>query len=288
MTVIKADQLTKSYKGEQALDALTVQFEGDKIIGLLGKNGAGKTTLMRLLAGHFKQTSGNITINDQEPFNNYFLTRDICFIQENNNFFEKFKVNEVIQLASQFYPNWDEEEANQLLKTFQLNRKQKINALSKGMLSALGIIVGIASHAPITIFDEPYIGLDASYRSVFYDKLLESYQSNKRMIILSTHLIDEVSRLFEEVAILHEGKLHLHEISEQLKDNHWLLRGKKETIDQETNHLNVIHSSEFLGKKTVVVYDTINEQHETIEYDKLSLQQLFVYLTKEEVAQDGQ
>ncbi|WP_163538033.1 ABC transporter ATP-binding protein [Gracilibacillus sp. YIM 98692] len=280
---MKATNLTKRYAHKKALDDLTLTLNGEKIIGLLGKNGAGKTTLMRMLAGHFPATDGRLTINDKAPFDHFPVTKDICLIMESHNFHEKFKVKDVLNISAKFHPNWDMDYAKYLRKSFRLEEKQKVKTLSKGMYSALGIIVGLASLSPITIFDEPYIGLDASFRSMFYDLLLESYQHNPRLIILSTHLIDEVSKLFEEVVILHDGKLMLHEKADDLADKHILLSGNKEEIDQFAASKNIIHESSMLGQKTIVLYDEEVSDTGDLSVSKASLQELFVYLTKEEV-----
>ncbi|UOQ85017.1 ATP-binding cassette domain-containing protein [Gracilibacillus salinarum] len=285
--IIKATNLTKNYRSEHALSQLNVTIDGPKIIGLLGNNGAGKTTLLRLLAGHFQQTSGKLTINDITPFNQHTLTKEICLIMESNNFHDKFKVRDILKISSMFYPYWDHEYAERLRNLFRLKPNQKVKTLSKGMYSALGIIVGLASNAPITIFDEPYIGLDASSRSTFYDLLLESYQENPRLIILSTHLIDEVSKLFEEVVILKQGKLLLHETAESLEQNHTLVSGPAKTVDQVTIGKNIIHSTTLLGKKTVVLYQDQIRTTAGLSFQKVSLQELFVYLTNEGVTIDA-
>src|SRR5690625_2640414 len=280
---ISTKHLRKQYLKEIALNDLTLEFNGEKIVGLLGKNGAGKTTLMRILAGHFQQTAGTITVNGKSPFNNYEVTKDICFIMESNNFNEKFRVKDILAVSAKFYPNWDHAYAEKLVDLFQLKRKQKVKNLSKGMYSALGIIIGLASHAPLTIFDEPYIGLDASYRSLFYDLLLESYQQHPRMIILSTHLIDEVSKLFEEIVILQNGQLMLHEKSDDLERKHLVLTGNAEEIDRITKNRQVIYESTMLGQKMVVLYGEEMTDVGTLKVSRASLQELFVYLTKEEV-----
>ena len=280
---ISTKHLRKQYLKEIALNDLTLEFNGEKIVGLLGKNGAGKTTLMRILAGHFQQTAGTITVNGKSPFNNYEVTKDICFIMESNNFNEKFRVKDILAVSAKFYPNWDHAYAEKLVDLFQLKRKQKVKNLSKGMYSALGIIIGLASHAPLTIFDEPYIGLDASYRSLFYDLLLESYQQHPRMIILSTHLIDEVSKLFEEIVILQNGQLMLHEKSDDLERKHLVLTGNAEEIDRVTQNRQVIYESTMLGQKMVVLYGEEMTDVGTLKVSRASLQELFVYLTKEEV-----
>ena len=277
---ISTKHLRKQYLKEVALHDLTLELNGEKIVGLLGKNGAGKTTLMRILAGHFQQTSGTINVNGKSPFNNYEVTKDICFIMEIN---EKFRVKDILAVSAEFYPNWNHAYAEKLIDLFQLKRKQKVKSLSKGMYSALGIITGLASHAPLTIFDEPYIGLDASYRSLLYDLLLESYQQHPRMIILSTHLIDEVSKLFEEIVILQNGQLMLHEKSDDLERKHLVLTGNAEEIDRVTQHRQVIYESTMLGQKMVVLYGEEMTDVGTLKVSRASLQELFVYLTKEEV-----
>lgn len=285
---IKIDKITKTFGKETALKQLSLELSGNKIIGLLGKNGAGKTTLLRLLAGHFRPSSGEIKINQQPSFDNYNVTKDICFIEENHNFYPKFRVDDILKLSAVFYPNWNTEEANQLLNIFKLKKKQKIHALSKGMLSALGIIVGISSHAPLTIFDEPYIGLDATARSTFYELLLSSYQEDPRMIVLSTHLIDEVSNLFEEVVILHDGEVLLQELADDLATKHQLISGSKQAVDRAIKGKNVIYQSELLGRKSAIIFDDQIDITSDLTSSHVSLQELFVYLTKEEVAQNVQ
>lgn len=280
---IEANKLRKSFGKEVALNDFTISISGEKIVGLLGRNGAGKTTFMRLLAGHFQQTSGRIEVNGHAPFNHYPATKEICLIEESNNFHEKFSIEEILQISAVFYPNWNKDQADHLIKVFKLKRKQKVKALSKGMVSALGIIVGLSSNAAITIFDEPYIGLDASYRSVFYDLLLEAYEDNPRMFILSTHLIDEVSNLFEEVAIIHEGNLLLHETADDLARKNLLLSGNTDLVNKTINGKKVIHESTILGQKSVVLFDESIEKVEGLKVSKASLQELVVYLTKEEV-----
>lgn len=280
---IKALDLSKSYGSDVALDELSLTLTGNKIIGLLGKNGAGKTTLMRMLAGHFRQSSGELQINQQSPFNNYSLMKNVCLVMESNNFYEKFSVRDILKVSAKFYPYWDPVYAEELRNVFRLKEKQKVKNLSKGMYSALGIIVGLASNAPVTIFDEPYIGLDASFRSIFYDLLLESYENNPRLIILSTHLIDEVSKLFEEVVIVQEGKLLLHELVDDLASKHILLSGKKEVVEQVTADRNVIHETTMMGQKTAVLFNETIDDTKGLEVSQASLQELFVYLTKEEV-----
>src|SRR5699024_5913680 len=208
---IEVKGITKKYGKKLALDDVSFTLDEPKIYGLLGRNGAGKTTFMDILAGHQLPTNGKVHVNGKTPFDNRDKLQHICLIKETGNFFKDMKVKHVLKTYQYFYPNWDQELANTLIEVYKLPRKARVKALSKGMASALGIIVGLASNAPITIFDEPYIGMDAAARKKFYDVLMEEYEENPRTIIFSTHLIDEVSLLFEEVLIIQDGRLILQE-----------------------------------------------------------------------------
>ncbi len=115
----------------------------------------------------------------------------------------------VLSLASHLFPNWDDEFAQSLVDDFKLPRKRDVRKLSRGMLSALGVTIGLAARAPLTFFDEPYLGLDAVARQLFYDRLLADYAEHPRTVVLSTHLIDEVADLIEHVLLLDRGKLVL-------------------------------------------------------------------------------
>ena len=202
---IEVKNLSKKYKEKAALNNVSFTLDEPKIYGLLGRNGAGKTTFMDILSGQILPSGGEILIDGENPFDNQRLTESICLIKEGNNFKKDLKIKNVLKIYSYFYPNWDQELAEDLIQEYNLSLNAKVKTLSKGMESALGITVGLASKAPITIFDEPYIGLDAPSRKRFYEIMLEEYQTEKRTIIFSTHLIDEVSLLFEEVLILREG-----------------------------------------------------------------------------------
>src|SRR5690625_4887079 len=127
---IEFKDLTKKSKSETALNQLTLSLSDKKIICLLGQNGAGKTTLMRLLAGHFLPSSGEIKVNNQTSFDNYDITKEICLIQESENFYQKFTVDEILNLSFVFYTRWNADEDNQLLKVFRIKRNNKVYGLS--------------------------------------------------------------------------------------------------------------------------------------------------------------
>lgn len=282
---IEVKNLTKKYKQTNALNNVTFTLNDHKIYGLLGRNGAGKTTFMEILAGHQFATEGDVIINGESPFENRHITEQICLIKEGGNFHKDRKVKQILKAYSLFYPKWDEELAKRLVKEFNLKLNAKVKALSKGMSSALAIIVALASKAPITIFDEPYIGLDAAARKKFYETLLDEYESEKRTIIFSTHLIDEVSLLFEEVLILQQGELVLQEESETLRNNTYAVSGTIEQVEEFITGKRVIQKKQLAGMMTAYVFGKVEEAKKSgLKTEAVPIQELMIYLTEKEGA----
>lgn len=278
---IEVKELTKRYGEKEALSNLSFTLNEPKIYGLLGRNGAGKTTFMEILAGQITATKGEVLIDGVRPFDNQRLMESICLIKEGNNFKKDLKIKHVLKIYSYFYPTWDQELADKLIDEYGLDRNAKIKTLSKGMESALGISVGLASKAPITIFDEPYIGLDAPSRKKFYEILLEELQNEKRTIIFSTHLIDEVSLLFEEVLIIREGKLVLQEETDSLRQSIISVSGPVDAVKTYIENKETLEIKQLAGMMNAYVY---GEKEEALEYgldvEGVPIQELMIHLTE--------
>lgn len=278
---IEVKNLTKRYGKKEALKNISFELNGPKIYGLLGRNGAGKTTFMDILAGHSSVTSGEITINGKQPFDNKELLEQICLIKEGDNFHKDMRIHHIYKAYSLFFPNWDQALAEQLTEEYGLNKKARMKTLSKGMASAVGIIVGLASKAPITIFDEPYIGLDAASRKKFYDILLDEYENDKRMIIFSTHLIDEVSLLFEEVLILQEGELVLQEQADVLRNNAFAVTGEWTEVEKFIANKKVMKTRKLANMMTAYIFgDKEKAKQANLQVEGIPIQELMIYLTE--------
>lgn len=128
----KVNGLTKKYKDKYALEDISFSLLEPKIYGLLGRNGAGKTTFMEILAGHILATSGEITIDNENPFDNQRLTESICLIEEGGNFNRYLSIKSVLRIYSFFYPTWDQELADELVDVYNLDKKAKVKMLSNG------------------------------------------------------------------------------------------------------------------------------------------------------------
>lgn len=288
MLKIKVENITKAYRKTKALDDVSFLLNEPKIYGLLGRNGAGKTTFMDILAGYQLPSSGNITVNGKNPFDDGDILQHICLIKEADNFQKDMTVKQILTAYRLFYPNWDQALADRLVKEYKLPTKKRIKNFSKGMLSAVGVIVGIASKAPITIFDEPYIGLDAAARKKFYDTLLEEFELEPRTIIFSTHLIDEVSLLFEEVLILQEGKLILQAETENLRQQACAVTGEVEKVKSFIIDKQVIKTKQIANMMTAFIYgDRKAAEQSEFQVEGIPIQDLMIYLTEKEEVQIG-
>lgn len=285
-TVIEVRNLTKEYKDTTAVDHVSFRIEENKIYGLLGRNGAGKTTIMQMITAQLFSTSGEVRVFGEHPYENKKVIQQICFIKEGQKYPDLFTVKDVMVTASSVYPNWDAEYAKALIEVFRLPMKRLIKRLSRGMLSSVGIIVGLASRAPITIFDEPYLGLDAVARELFYDHLIEDYTENPRTIILSTHLIDEVSRLLEHLIVIDSGKILLDTDTDELRGRTHNVIGHQSAVESFIKGRDVIHleslgstlSATVMGRTETEVKQAAEQAG--LEAAPVSLQQLIVHLTK--------
>jgi ABC-2 type transport system ATP-binding protein len=205
---ISVSGLTRRYRGHVALDDVTVDIEDATITGLLGRNGAGKTTFLRIIAAQEFPSAGDVRVLGASPIENDAVLRRTVLVREDQTY-PDIKIKHVLRAASWFYPNWSDEVADALLTAFDLPAGRAVKKLSRGMRSAVGIVVGLAARAEVTLLDEPYAGLDAVARQIFYDHLLADYTEHPRTILLSTHLIDEVADLLERVVMIDRGRVVL-------------------------------------------------------------------------------
>lgn len=252
-TVIEVSHLSREFRGVRALDDVSLEIARDSITGLLGRNGAGKTTLMSLLTAQDFATSGRIRVLGEDPMENDHVLAQTCFIRESQQYPNNFKVRHVLAAGANFYPHWDAALAASLLEEFRLPRHRQVAKLSRGMRSSVGILVGLASRAPVTIFDEPYLGLDATAREQFYDALLKDYAEHPRTVILSTHLIDEISGLLQDVLVLHEGRLVMSGSGDELRGRACVLTGPVAGVESLVGGLRVLHREGLGGYEAVTV-----------------------------------
>jgi ABC-2 type transport system ATP-binding protein len=282
---VEIDNLTLRYGDTVAVDDLTLRLPGGKIYGLLGRNGSGKTSVLSIVSAFRRATSGAVRVDGAEPFENAAITRQICFVRDRVDAQDSDCVRKVLRLARALRPNWDEDYACELIGRFDLPLKKRVGALSRGAKSALGVTLGLAARAPLTIFDEAYLGMDAPSRYAFYEELLNDYIAHPRTVIVSTHLIEEVGSLFEEVVILDRGRLVAHEETETLRSRGAAVTGPAEAVDEFVVGHTVLGEQRLGRTKATTIYGQLDDEQRAkaraagLELGPVSLQDLFVHLT---------
>ena len=271
-TIVEAECLTKRFGDLTAIDSISISLEAGKIYGLLGRNGSGKTTLLRLLTAQLFATGGTLLVFGEQPYENRRVLSQICFMKENQTYPKRWRVGDVLAMAASFFPRWDADYASVLSKDFQLPLTQKMRTLSRGALSA------------VTIFDEP-LGLDVVARSLFYERLLADYGEHPRTILVSTHLIDEVSRLLEHVLVLDPGRLIIDEEAEALRARAFTVTGSASQVATFTEGLTQIGGEQFGSLVSATLLGDADEGERRqaaalgLELTPVSLQQLIIHLT---------
>jgi ABC-2 type transport system ATP-binding protein len=284
-TIVRATGLTRRFGDVTAVDDASFEIREHRIHGLLGRNGAGKTTLMHLLTGQDFPTAGSLEVFGHAPAENAAVLQRLCFIKESQRYPDDFQVRHVLRSAPWFFEHWDAEFADRLVDEFEVPLKRRVKKLSRGQLSAVGVIVGLASRAPLTFFDEPYLGLDAVARQTFYDRLLEDYAEHPRTVVLSTHLIDEVADLLEHVLLIDHGRIVLDEDAEELRGRATSVVGPRAAVEAFTASREVLHRDGIGGLATATVTGLDADGRRAaadagLELAPVSLQQLVVHLTQ--------
>jgi ABC-2 type transport system ATP-binding protein len=273
--------LTRRYRGQLALDDVTLDVEGGAITGLLGRNGAGKTTLMRIVAGHEFPSAGSVAVLGGNPVHSEEVLRRMVFVRE-DQVYPNLRVEQTVRAASWFYPNWGHELAADLLRDFGLPPGRGIRNLSRGMRSALGIVIGLAARAEVTLFDEPYAGLDAVARRLFYDRLLADYAEHPRTVLLSTHLIDEAAGLMERVVVLDRGRVALNAAADDLRGSATSVTGPAIAVEDFAAGRTIWNRRRMASQESAVVVGALNDIDLTraralhLSLEPLTLQQIVV------------
>ena len=282
---VRATGLTVRFDDTAALDAVDLSLAAGKIHGLLGRNGSGKTTLLSVIAGFRRPTSGTVLVDGEDPFENARVMAGTCLIRESGDINGQDKVRSVLRFAADVRPGWDQALADRLVERFALPLKKKADSLSRGQRSALGVVLGLATRAPLTMLDEVYLGMDAPTRYAFYEELLADYVEHPRTIVLSSHLIEEVERLFEAVTVLRDGTLLLTEDADAMRASGLSVTGRADAVDTITAGRTVLSSTRLGGTKQVTLFGRLDGDAERrarelgLELGPVPLQDLFVHLT---------
>ena len=258
---LELKKITKCYGRKTVLDDLDLTLEEGKIYGLVGRNGAGKTTMLSIASAQNPATKGEILLDGEKVWENQKVLNRICFSREMvnaaNNITSALKVKEYLKMAEILFPYWDKEMADRLVEEFELDEKQKIMKLSKGMQSMVTIIVA-----------------------------LDEYSESGRTFVISTHIIEEAAEVFEEVIFLNKGKIMLKENTEELLDRCIHISGRAEDVDEIMKGKRAFHQEKLGRSKGITLMldkgEVFDKKGKDVEVSPLNLQDVFVALCGKE------
>ncbi len=202
--IIRIDGLSKSYGSHQVLNDVSLSLEHGQIIGLLGPNGCGKTTLIKVLTGLIRDYTGTVNIDGSTP--NAYTKSLVAYLPEKSFLPDWMTTTDAINYFADFYADFDKKKAEYMAQHFGLSPKQKAKTMSKGQLEKLNLILVMSRQAQLYILDEPLGGVDPAARSVILDLIMQNYAENST-VLLSTHLINDVERIFNRVLMINNGKI---------------------------------------------------------------------------------
>lgn len=281
MSTIEIKGITKKFGETVALDNVSLNFEEDKIYGLLGRNGAGKSTLLNIISNRLFANEGEVLVDGKNARENDNALAKIYCMSDKNLFNDCCKIKELFEITKGYYPDFDMEYAMHLADAYKLNINKKIKGLSTGYTSIYKIILALASGAPIVFFDEPVLGLDANHRDLFYKELISRYSEKPATYVISTHLIEEAADLIEKVVILKEGKLVMNEDVEEVLNRGCAVSGPAGAVDAFCAGREILGEDVLGGLKTVYICGKVraDDVPDGLEISKLDLQKLFIQLT---------
>lgn len=284
MSVLVCENISFYHKNNQIIKGFNFNFLENKVYGIVGRKQSGKTTLLKLISGQITPSEGDIYLDGKKlPFNNKINNR-ICFIASDLSFPKHLTIKQIFRIMSLYYPKWDNSYAHSLIDFFDISPKSIFHQLRKDKKSILIGILGLASRANITIFDEPVKDADSKDRYDFFNFLYEHFQIYPRTFILSTNYIDEIEFAVDSVLFIDNGKLIDFYLISELKENFVYLSGKTEVLKSLISGVKVIGYEE----RTNILYVCIRQKLSKddirkykkylIKISEVPIQKIFIHL----------
>ncbi|WP_456823387.1 ATP-binding cassette domain-containing protein [Cellulomonas sp. P5_E12] len=282
---VEVRDLTVRYDRTTALEAVSFGIRPGVITGLLGRNGSGKTTALSVVAAFRRPSGGSVLVDGEDPWENDRVLAGTCLIRESGDVLLDRPLRETLDFVANRRPLFDRNLADRLVDTFELDPKTQPRRLSRGKRSAFGVVLGIASRAPLTLLDEVHLGMDAPSRYAFYDALLADWVEHPRTIVLSSHLIGEIERLLEDVVVLDRGTVLTIADADTLRSSGFTVTGPAESVANFVAGRDVVARQQ-LGRTAQATLvgaqpdDRERARAAGLDLGPVALQDLFVHLTE--------
>lgn len=219
--IVSIDGLTRTFRRKLALDNVSLEVRRGRVFGLLGENGAGKSTLIKHVLGSLRAKSGTVRVfgNDPVKYAERVLAK-IGYLSEDREMPGWMRVDELMRFTQAFYPKWDQDFAEELRDTFRLDPKAKVKNLSRGERAQAGLLAALAHRPELLLLDEPSSGLDAIVRRDILGAIVRTVADEGRTVFFSSHLLEEVERVSDDIAMISEGRVVLCDTMDNIRDGH--------------------------------------------------------------------
>jgi ABC-2 type transport system ATP-binding protein len=281
---IRFEGLRKCFGRTVALEGLDLAVAPGQVVALLGRNGAGKTTAIKTLAGQLRPHAGRALLLEHEPWTMPpELRRRVGYMAEGNRLDPWARVDFILRFAAALNPEWNKETAAKLVDYFDLPRDRRIGRLSNGQRGQLALVLAIAADPDVLILDDPMLGLDAVVRREFFSTIAEVLSRKKRSVLFTSHILEDVERVADRVAILVEGRLVADASLEFLRGTVRRFRLRLREEAPELPELPGVLSTRREGRGWEIVTKMPEAlrglEAESIEEETLSLEEIFIALT---------
>jgi len=285
--IVTTVNLNKHFGKTHALDNMSITITENSITGLIGRNGSGKTTLLKILAGILDKTDGEVKVFGEEPMDNLAVLSKLVYTYHNVQYDPGLRLRVILYAYEKMFPNFDPEFANKLMNYFELNGKMKYKNLSQGMGSIFNFLCALSCRAPLTMLDEPVLGMDVTVRKAAYEILLREFTENPRTFIVSSHLLSELEGTLSDLLLIEEGGVVLNKPIDDVRNSAYRIDGSASAVEQYIKGKNIISKKTSELSCFAIVYepptDTTMEAAKTqgLAVSPVRAEELCVFLTQQ-------
>jgi ABC-2 type transport system ATP-binding protein len=257
--MLEVNNLTKQFKTFK-LDNISFKLEPGYIMGFIGPNGSGKSTTIKLIMNLLKKDSGDIKVfgKDHIRFEKEIKNR-IGFVYDESYFYEDLSISQMKNIIAPFYNEWDDDLFNKYMKDFNLDPKQKIKKLSKGMKMKFSLAVALCHKADLIIMDEPTSGLDPVFRREILDILYDVIQDENKSIFFSTHITTDLEKIADYITFINDGKIVFSKSKDEILESYAIIKGGNDLLNSESR-------KEFIGlRETHVGFEGLCENPQKLK-----------------------
>ena len=293
MAMITAENVTKRFGNNNALDGLSINVEKGSVYGLVGPNGAGKTTFIKVLMGVWRADSGSVMLDGEKIYENENAKRKIVYVSDDLFFYPAYTVAQTAKMYSEIYPNWDDALFKKLGEIFKIDLSRKVIRLSKGMQKQVAFWIGISCRPEVLILDEPIDGLDPVMRRNTWRLILSEVAERGMTVLISSHNLRELEDVCDHVGIVFKGKTVIEKSLDDVKGNihkiqlaYNLSDGEYEKqLEKISQELEILHTSRIGSVSCLIIKGDTEKVKETIyatspaifDIITLTLEDVFIY-----------